>query len=301
EPLIDPDFGSGWVVTTAHVGRYTAVPEAAVFVLRVRGGAEGKKGLDEEDLVHIQHRDTSLFLSVSPTAPQDTPRLGHGGDALGMNSHHPPGGRLALTLAKWPQTTEYWRLKRAQSSELKATRHILTALTQLVVTLDTLLEEVTIQPDAPPQFASRPVHTMQAAMMLPLPPATAATTASPMMPLSVPRPPGPPATEPSPAVDPPQVEEPGLSPPMPKGTRPPPPKRVPPLAPGQQQHHRPLATGRQHLIARVSENSLFQATLAVSHFQITLGQGADWWQEDVESGYKEGSYGPGAGGGRRVR
>lgn len=80
------------------VGRYVPVPASTVFVLRPRPAAKSgpiaaaaaasEGGLGPEDLVHLQHKETGLFLSALP----------HRG-TLGS-------GRVGLTVVKSPLTTE---------------------------------------------------------------------------------------------------------------------------------------------------------------------------------------------------
>lgn len=77
------------------VERHAAVPAATVFVIRPRatspteaGGGQGAdRWLGPDDLVHLQHKATGLFLSALPL------------DEVG-------GGNLGLTMVKSPLTTE---------------------------------------------------------------------------------------------------------------------------------------------------------------------------------------------------
>ena len=78
------------------VEQHAAVPAATVFVIRPRttqpseaGGGQGAadRWLGPHDLVHLQHKDTGLFLSALPL------------DEVG-------GGNLGLTMVKSPLTTE---------------------------------------------------------------------------------------------------------------------------------------------------------------------------------------------------
>lgn len=79
------------------VERRAAVPAATVFVVRPRTvvgasppvvAAATDGGLGPEDLVHLQHKDTGLFLSALPL------------------DERAPGGRVGLTVIKSPLTTE---------------------------------------------------------------------------------------------------------------------------------------------------------------------------------------------------
>lgn len=89
------------------VGRYARVPSSTVFVLRPRAvvrpttamaAADGCLG--PEDLLHLQHQDTGLFLSAHPRGDNwgraNGQRLGHGSR----------GCRVGLTMVKSPLTTE---------------------------------------------------------------------------------------------------------------------------------------------------------------------------------------------------
>lgn len=89
------------------IARYAAVPASTVFVLRPRAVGRSaaamtaaEAGLCPEDLVHLQHKDTGLFLSALPH-----------GDAFGGGEdkkwgQRSSGGRIGLTMVKSPLTTE---------------------------------------------------------------------------------------------------------------------------------------------------------------------------------------------------
>lgn len=79
------------------VDPHAVVPGATVFVIRPRSAvgagapviaAAADGGLGPEDLVHLQHRDTGLFLSALP------------------RDEGSAGGRVGLTMVKSPLTTE---------------------------------------------------------------------------------------------------------------------------------------------------------------------------------------------------
>ncbi|CAM9820767.1 unnamed protein product [Pylaiella littoralis] len=135
---------------------HSAIPAATVFVIRPRtpaaatafgseaaamgpassvGGPAADRWLGPDDLVHLQHKDTGLFLSALPL------------------DREVAGGNVGLTMVKSPLTTEartrfyfYWRITRAPERERKATNQILTALEQLKATLRLLVEGVEIMP-----------------------------------------------------------------------------------------------------------------------------------------------------------
>lgn len=93
-------------VSVVAIGRCAQVPSSAVFVLRPRpvikqgGSTFGSDAgiLGPDDLVHLQHRDTGLFLSALPH------RKNSGGvKEWGEGS---VGSRVGLTVVKSPLTSE---------------------------------------------------------------------------------------------------------------------------------------------------------------------------------------------------
>lgn len=91
------DRGVATRVGMVTAERHAAIPAATVFVIRPRiavgtgapavaAAADG--GLGPEDLVHLQHKDTGLFLSALPRVEGWV------------------GGRVGLTMVKSPLTTE---------------------------------------------------------------------------------------------------------------------------------------------------------------------------------------------------
>lgn len=89
------DVAAAMRVGMRTVKRHAAVPKATVFVLRPRAIPPTGAGdqlvdswLGPDDLVHLQHRDTGLFLSALPL---DTD--------VG-------GGNIGLTMVKSPLITE---------------------------------------------------------------------------------------------------------------------------------------------------------------------------------------------------